>query len=79
MTISFDPDFIAEMDEDRGKLSRGKFLEALMPSHESSVLVPGETVRGMTELRPVSRSEAARISPKLLRSGVKPRPKAAKR
>jgi hypothetical protein len=66
LTISFDPEFIARMDQERGDESRGAAIEARW--HEiPGLLPPAETVR-------IPRVSS---SPKL-RSGVKPRPKGKK-
>lgn len=60
LTISFDPEFIEHMDADRGKLSRGKFIEALMPGHDELLLRSGEkTSGGLATLEPMSRAQAA--------------------
>jgi hypothetical protein len=60
LTISFDADFIEHIDTDRGELSRGKFIEALMPGHGELLLRPGEkTSGGFAMLEPMSRAQAA--------------------
>jgi hypothetical protein len=61
LTISFDPEFIEHLDADRGSLSRGKFIEALLPAHDATILRPSgeKTSRGLEVLEPVGRGVAA--------------------